>query len=935
MAKKKKGNRRLSASDFAKEDAILNEILTGSSKKATLPDANIPSTEPSVDKKPAEETPKSDTKSDQPSDIDTAVSEKADSSSALASGSGAGGVGKCQHVKNTVKLPKLRKDLGHLKDWDHCRGCLQAETKQKKLAQRLESSMTGLSLTDMPESSVEALPSEALWMCLTCCEINCGRAIKEHALQHCDGKTHPLAVNLGTMDCWCYDCDDQIVPSKNRNQVIQECQAIIEKTLQIKQSKMRAASAAISKKTRGSSASSTLVAAPKIKAKVFTSGLTNLGNTCFFNSVVQILTETKSLKDILSEDDTKAAGFPKSLAASTDAGLGPLTINFKKFLYTMWKQQGGTVTPKDLFTQIAKKWKVFRGYREQDSQELMRYLFDGIKQEELDLIKRQLAEDQEVGDDTKQNGKDSSSVEGTDKEQTSDKEEEEENKNDAPTEKEVTAKYVPFIDSCFSGKLVSVIVCDSCKKCSYAPEDFFDLSLPIRGPMATGSTAGSSLKARLLEQSRRASSIVSVDSESSPSTTPPADDKDAIPESEQASEGHLRHVEKLLKSTGQSNSEDLSILRSLNQFTSVDCLDGENKFACENCYKLVRGSQEEYCVSAEKASEETDGDKNENRDEDKDNKADEEKVEDIADAKNADQEVEITKTDDPGQEQEQSNDVPGTEAESGPSSESEGEEQTDRFGNTIPKESITIIAESKKPVKKEEELKYIFRKAFKRYLISSLPPTLVLHLKRFEQSGRFGQMRKIEDHVEIPLELDMAPYFVPRSEIEDEDEDHVHLHRQLEEAKGLSKRYRLYGAVVHMGTLSGGHYMNYVLSSKVQLPETTKTAATMQEKANGSTTQVNGVELPDVPLAEMETQQKGKSTKKKSANKSVNAASLPQQPNNQSSLSADMAVDEKDKEEKKEENTRQWIACSDTSVRLASQEEVLASRAYLLFYERY
>lgn len=98
----------------------------------------------------------------------------------------------------------------------------------------------------------------------------------------------------------------------------------------------------------------------------------------------------------------------------------------------MWKQQGGIVTPRDLFTQIAKKWKVFRGFQEQDSQELMRHLLDGIRQEELDLVKKQAGA--------------TSSNDSNDSNASS------------------SQKYAPFIDSCFSGKLVSVIVCDACKK---------------------------------------------------------------------------------------------------------------------------------------------------------------------------------------------------------------------------------------------------------------------------------------------------------------------------------------------------------------------------------------------------------------------------------------------------------------------------------------
>lgn len=175
----------------------------------------------------------------------------------------------------------------------------------------------------------------------------------------------------------------------------------------------------------------------------------------------QILTETKSLKTILSEDQEAQAQLPISLAARTDAGLGPLTSSFKMFLETMWKQQGATVAPRDLFMQISKKWKVFRGFRQQDSQELMRYLFDGIKQEELDLIKRQLAEEKEDQPETEAVVE----TEASDTEKIKDQ-------NEGVIETE-TLKYVPFIDTCFSGKLVSVIVCDACKKVT----TYFDLTL--------------------------------------------------------------------------------------------------------------------------------------------------------------------------------------------------------------------------------------------------------------------------------------------------------------------------------------------------------------------------------------------------------------------------------------------------------------------------
>lgn len=114
------------------------------------------------------------------------------------------------------------------------------------------------------------------------------------------------------------------------------------------------------------------------------------------------------------------------------------------------------MAPRELFMQITRKWKVFRGFRQQDSQELMRYLFDGIKQEELDLIKRQLADEKEDQAEVEVEAEAEAETSGADKIEDQDEAVAGINAEDP--------KYVPFIDTCFSGKLVSVIVCDACKK---------------------------------------------------------------------------------------------------------------------------------------------------------------------------------------------------------------------------------------------------------------------------------------------------------------------------------------------------------------------------------------------------------------------------------------------------------------------------------------
>lgn len=102
----------------------------------------------------------------------------------------------------------------------------------------------------------------------------------------------------------------------------------------------------------------------------------------------------------------------------------------------------------------------------------------------------------------------------------------------------------------------------------------------------------------------------------------------------------------------------------------------------------------------------------------------------------------------------------------------------------------------------------IMRPAYKRYLIATPPPILVIHLKRFQQVSK-GPMvsfssgfKKLEDYVAFPETLDLAPFLAPRREDFGLGRSGKIKFKRKNENGCL---YRLYAVVVHIGNMVGSH----------------------------------------------------------------------------------------------------------------------------------
>ncbi|XP_014793695.1 PREDICTED: ubiquitin carboxyl-terminal hydrolase 16 isoform X2 [Calidris pugnax] len=796
----------------------------------------------------------------------------------------------CKHIRKGLEQGQLKKALLNV-EWHVCQDC-KADNKTQ-------------------EKSEETDESPSIWLCLKCGHRGCGRNSQEqHALKHYTtprSVPHCLVLSLDNWSVWCYICDNevlyktstrlgqtvdyvrkQVCADSSRTEKQQENKDLENKKVE-KDSKNEHEKE-VSLTEENSHSSTNLEVAVK--------GLSNLGNTCFFNAVMQNLSQTPVLRELLKE--AKMPGttvkiespelFMEPQLIKLDQP-GPLTLAMYQFLTEMQETKKGVVTPKELFAQVCKKAIRFKGYQQQDSHELLRYLLDGMRAEEIQQISGGILK--ALTDSNKQN-------------------EEELKKKIKEYEKKKGMQS--FVDRIFGGELTSTIMCEECRTVSLVHESFLDLSLPVLDVQKVKITNEKNVKKTKEKESEdeedKNNDCYLKQRDEPPGTSKHLQKKAKKQAKKQAKsqrrqqklQGKVLHltdicateqsekdVEYNQESEAEINSETPDAKQEVESSSGCkdQCLTQKDP-SIEGSSTEVQsmhentGKPEQECVENESLRdipmESLDSpitlvnglDNLSLKDEDGENEDEEELAADFSKLHlGANAEADTSTLDDLESVPVKTCEVLTEDAETAFCTLANREDLNPEEGsiyhclsqftrNEKLTETNKLLCDvctqrhcgPKKNIKSE---KYVYTNAKKQMLISLAPPVLTLHLKRFQQAG--FNLRKVNRHIKFPEVIDLAPFCTVKCK---------------NVAEGNTKvLYSLYGVVEHSGTMRSGHYTAYA-------------------KVRSMNNHLSDLVIRGQSPQALETEPvKG-----------------------------------------------QWFHISDTHVQAVSASKVLSSQAYLLFYER-
>uniref|UniRef100_A0A182P5G7 Ubiquitin carboxyl-terminal hydrolase n=1 Tax=Anopheles epiroticus TaxID=199890 RepID=A0A182P5G7_9DIPT len=310
------------------------------------------------------------------------------------------------------------------------------------VASTASSSSAAVAASSKHWKCTECSISKDSWMCLQCGAVLCGRYDNGHALKHSTiHQNHNICMNTSNQSVFCYKCDEFVINDTNDNALeelrqelkdgndrdqmdtISETSSTLEEISSSKSTQETASTSSSSDsgwEEQSPSALGALVPTPvpvpaivssrklrprkrtisndsnnengataaKRKSMRRVVGLRNLGNTCFMNSVLQSLSNIQEFScyfntmPALEMKHKQKAYHSRSMKETMDDVF--VVEELRKVLLNL--SQGGdssksAISPECLFLVIWKVVPQFRGHRQHDAHEFLRYMLDRLHTE--------------------------------------------------------------------------------------------------------------------------------------------------------------------------------------------------------------------------------------------------------------------------------------------------------------------------------------------------------------------------------------------------------------------------------------------------------------------------------------------------------------------------------------------------------------------------